>query len=1227
MLDKNPATRITWAEIIKHPFNQHSMRPRELPAEPALEDFVTRNNLRPEPEQDPRASMAAAIRAAADLRGSVDVTRLSQIAGRNIRQDGTNDTGGEYRERSDARAGVARGAAQQGAVPIDDADVEVDFAQRATPEPPSDAAPSATAAAAADARPANAALDRQQSRGSAIPSSPASTSSLPRAGSLPPQPDANSATASAAPTPTGNATPRIPPHRAASERGGSERGQDAAGADAKPMSAGGPGAPRDTITPLLGINPRQDRKGMAEQASAMQIGGAGAAGPGVRENIASLGAGRPGGACLEDVIWHASDMVVKPIVGNRRIERVPEPRWDAAALPFRPLTLQEMIMAPAQQLEGFLQQVYKALASGASVTDKANILAYFESLCIDSQAANILVNSSLMALLVRLLRAAKSDKLRTRIPSVMGLLVRHATYIADELASTGIVEALAEVLRDKGERVRRRAMAALGELLFYLSTQQHHTGALASDGDGDGEGTNQGDDSDGVATPRAAGGAATRWDVPPIVTAQVLRLLRQGEDDVTQHYALKTIENIATQGGEWAARFATKEAAFCCAQVLLNSNQDTVRGTAASTLARLVRAHPALLPYTIEKFGLRTLVQGLLDTSSKSQGACATMLALALASPDVPVRATAGALEDRTLQQGLAQLLDSPLQMLQGKGVVILGLLARQGFAHLARAGKVVEKMERLSRERDPYVRAALRCLQAEVRHQVSAILLPRCTQELAASQGGRRAASPALGRAASRGGALASFSVVPYLLQSPTLRPAVQSAALVSHLAAFLRAVTAPGAASAGPPEFKEAVLRALDALSESPTAVMGLDSAGQTKALEDQLSRVELVDNAAAPGDSAPPEQPRQGPGSLPHAAAHDLIPALADVVASQTEGGDARYSALALLADLLLAHLAARPPQQRAESAQGGRLARDAPPPPGPPEADAVDAALTSVVLPLLPTLLEGQESDMIPLCALKVLVALVESAPAVWAPRVAALQIVPRLFSFLSLDHPNNNVHNMRLCRALVVFGALTCEQAAQLRAVERVEQVLVYAHENAVEPFLDPALDLCCSLLERDQHATHAGEPGAGITRGLVSALPVLVDLVRHPDSGIGKLAAECLGFLCDLFPADASVVLLSEEFALALAGCLDLGQEEGGGVDDAGMGGGFGVEASVQESLLVALSCVQPVGLPVEGPEVDALAALLAQAEVLSRRGEGAVREAASQAVLSLSAVLQARGG
>lgn len=75
-------------------------------------------------------------------------------------------------------------------------------------------------------------------------------------------------------------------------------------------------------------------------------------------------------------------------------------------------------------------------------------------------------------------------------------------------------------------------MATLGELLFYVATQQQDSGAAS------------------VADTSEA------WGITSGTIQAVTRLLRPNEDEVCQHYAIKTIENICSQGGEWACKFA-----------------------------------------------------------------------------------------------------------------------------------------------------------------------------------------------------------------------------------------------------------------------------------------------------------------------------------------------------------------------------------------------------------------------------------------------------------------------------------------------------------------------------------------------------------------------------------------------------------------------------------------------------------------------------------------------
>jgi len=47
VLDKNPATRMSWLEMLTHPFWRFSLRPMQMPREPALLRFIELHRLAP----------------------------------------------------------------------------------------------------------------------------------------------------------------------------------------------------------------------------------------------------------------------------------------------------------------------------------------------------------------------------------------------------------------------------------------------------------------------------------------------------------------------------------------------------------------------------------------------------------------------------------------------------------------------------------------------------------------------------------------------------------------------------------------------------------------------------------------------------------------------------------------------------------------------------------------------------------------------------------------------------------------------------------------------------------------------------------------------------------------------------------------------------------------------------------------------------------------------------
>nr|GMD82648.1 serine/threonine-protein kinase RUNKEL [Ipomoea batatas] len=86
--------------------------------------------------------------------------------------------------------------------------------------------------------------------------------------------------------------------------------------------------------------------------------------------------------------------------------------------------------------------------------EKQNVIRYLEMLSCNADAANILTNGPIMLVLVKMLRQSKASLLRAQLASLIG--------------------ALTDGLRDRQDKVRRFSMAALGELLFYISTQNEN---------------------------------------------------------------------------------------------------------------------------------------------------------------------------------------------------------------------------------------------------------------------------------------------------------------------------------------------------------------------------------------------------------------------------------------------------------------------------------------------------------------------------------------------------------------------------------------------------------------------------------------------------------------------------------------------------------------------------------------------------------------------------------
>ena len=836
-------------------------------------------------------------------------------------------------------------------------------------------------------------------------------------------------------------------------------------------------------------------------------------------------------SCIGKLAWHASDSAVKPIAQNKRIERQQGPEYDAKQISFKPIPLHEMLELDQEEMENLLTMIYQCLAGNSTVNEKISVLSYFETLCVDANAANMFVNSSIMSMLVSLMRASKAALIRTRVAAVIGVLVRHATYISEDLVHTKIVQVLADAMKDSSERVRRKSAAAFGELLFYISTQQQ----------------------DAATRDAVADAAASVWTVSATNIGTMCRLLRPGEDEIAMHYVVKTIENIATLGGVWTDRFATTENA----QNLMNvfqasgtgsnetrhtgnsvvSRSENFRGTVASTLARLCRASDKVLEYVAERGGSRLLLSGMRDKNAKVQqsflGIALTILIEQSKSASTGrhwgSRAGARSLrlfarEERGTLAALEALLSVPSSIVKGKALLCCSMLLSQYPRWLLRLfeSKYIQHIDRGMREGAGDDKYLHECASAAQRILVQILpgLLDQIRTEVdkkaeraASSDTSRRrpqsssyahnhhsgAASGAgkheLNGAKTDGGPKKEpASLVPILVHivtSPTLLEMIASDNLMDLMSDILRRISALSTA----PSFKQVktemttVLRAVEAISHKRHLLV--EHYDTVLDLVDTLLSLACGRNTGRDGSRS---QPRT------------------------TADYDQEITVLSmkLTSDILMAIL--REPASAASSSPGDNgdwsNTESNTKPRSSDCSIAVDRFLRARLLPSMPVLMEGEEP--VPVYALKLLDVVLGSRVELAAEAVRA-GLLPKLAEFMSLQHPNNNVHNVWACSAIVGHDNLVRSgELLDLRIPEKVVAIINYSFQNSVDAFFEPSIHIMHTLLRRVSR-----KPNAALRDELllliVQNFNTFVSLtVVGDDDALGDEVASCLLLALDL---------------------------------------------------------------------------------------------------------------
>ncbi|XP_015874449.3 serine/threonine-protein kinase RUNKEL [Ziziphus jujuba] len=771
---------------------------------------------------------------------------------------------------------------------------------------------------------------------------------------------------------------------------------------------------------------------------------------------------------LPQVLWHPSDQSVRPVMPSRKSDKVSDVTH---SLPFEALQASEFVKMSREQLETLNNRIISIFSGNSSIMEKQNVIRYLEMLSTNADAANILTNGPIMLMLVKMLRQSKTSALRAQLTSLIGLLIRHSTFIEDDLANSGILGSLTDGLRDKQEKVRRFSMAALGELLFYISTQNEQTR-----------------DNNPLESPSKDGRSVSGWQVPNSLISLVSSILRKGEDGITQLYALRTIENICSQEGHWAARFTSQDVINnLCYIYRAAGKQESMKLTAGSCLVRLVRFNPPCIQSVIEKLSFKDMASALVKGSLREQQISLNLSNMAMLGSHMFTnigRCLSPLMEDKHLVPGLVSLIEQGSEVLKGKALIFVALLSKNGRRWLPQFfcnARLLSVVDRLTKEKDHYVQ---QCLEAFLNVVASTVpsLLDIITGEVQQMMGGRRHGhiSSLTSRSAPKTN-IHLFPVVLHLLGSSSFKHKVVNHQVLRQLANLIKLVETP---FQGRDDFQITLLRVLESVTEESTVIL-----------------------------------------ESPDLFIREILPSLA-VLYKGNKDGDARFLCLKILFEIKVVFLN--------EQCEDEQRSKD------------LESISNKYFLPIYPSLIEDE--DPIPMYAQKLLVMLIEFGY-IKISDILHLKTISQCFEFLLGDLSSANVSNVKLCLALASAPEMESKLLSQLKVVRRIGNLLEFVYAKDMEDFLEPTLGLCKAFLLRSVSSRkgfiYTKEPallgdGSSEVIGPVdqqqgvrdimdfgSNVGVLLELSASREANVADMASECVVLLLKAAPREATTGLLA----------------------------------------------------------------------------------------------------
>ena len=288
-----------------------------------------------------------------------------------------------------------------------------------------------------------------------------------------------------------------------------------------------------------------------------------------------------------NIMMHASDKNIKPIIGNKIIEPNQKPiTYDEKMIPFKPIykidKMKELIIYSENptELEKYLKQMYIVFLDfeeKKKYDELLNLLNYFETIILSKEISNSIINTLFIQKFIEFLDI-NNDQIRIRSCSIIASLIRYATTMEKSLDEYNLPESLISFISDNNILLNRIAISTLGEYLFFVSTQVEA-------------------ELDHIKL-----GQKSNWSISQESITALLFALNHIDEKV-KFYSLKTIENICSLTTIAKQYFASNDDFINKIIEIINSECENpeIRTSAFNTVSHIIRHEPSLIKCFIDK--------------------------------------------------------------------------------------------------------------------------------------------------------------------------------------------------------------------------------------------------------------------------------------------------------------------------------------------------------------------------------------------------------------------------------------------------------------------------------------------------------------------------------------------------------------------------------------------------------------------------------------------------